>query len=191
MHNSWGSVEIGLAAYEGPSFSGMSLAEDFAIFEIVDHDDRPVSNPEDGERVLVTKLYGSTMPIIRYEMTDTLILDDADNPDAPGVRRIQRIAGRADVWFDYGSVKIHPMVFRDILGQRAQMTEYQVQQTKDGARVLAILHGRLDLGLVESELVRALDASGLRGPTVSVEAVDELPRHPETNKLKRFVPLVR
>ncbi|MEM9728547.1 MAG: hypothetical protein AAF997_08175 [Myxococcota bacterium] len=188
-HGTWGSVEIGVAAVEGPSFGGLSLAEDLAIFEVVDEYDQPVDDPADANRVLVTRLYGSTMPLIRYEMTDTLILDEGPNPDAIGCRRVVRIEGRADVWFVYGDTKIHPMVFRDILGQRHEISEYQVQQTKTGARVLAILHGQLDLREVEVSLESSLRNAGLLHPEVAVESATALPRHPETNKLKRFVPL--
>jgi phenylacetate-CoA ligase len=44
IHNCWGSVEIGLAASEGESFAGASLAEDFLIFEAVDAGNRPVAD---------------------------------------------------------------------------------------------------------------------------------------------------
>ena len=67
IHNSWGSVEIGLAASEGESFDGMMLAEDFLIFEAVNIDNRPVADLA-REKVLVTKLYGTVMPLIRYEL---------------------------------------------------------------------------------------------------------------------------
>ena len=66
IHDTWGSVEIGLAAAEGESFSGMTLAEDFLVFEAVDAGNRPAADLARAEKVLVTKLYGSVMPLIRY-----------------------------------------------------------------------------------------------------------------------------
>ena len=53
----------------------MALAEDFLIFEAVDVDNRPVADLARAEKVLVTKLYGTLMPLIRYELTDSLIID--------------------------------------------------------------------------------------------------------------------
>ena len=142
IHNTWGSVEIGLAASEGESFSGMTLAEDFLIFEAVDADDRRVADLARAEKVLVTKLYGTVMPLIRYELADSLIIDAGPNPDAPGCRRIREVKGRSDAWFIYsGNIRIHPMSFRGVLGQERHISEYQVQQTPNGARVLAIVHG--------------------------------------------------
>jgi hypothetical protein len=93
IHNSWGSVEIGVAASEGESFGGMALAEDFLIFEAVDVNNRPVADLARAEKVLVTKLYGTLMPLIRYELADSLIIDAGPNPDAPGCRRISRSQG--------------------------------------------------------------------------------------------------
>jgi phenylacetate-CoA ligase len=189
IHNSWGSVEIGLAASEGESFDGMTLAEDFLIFEAVDTANRPVADLARAEKVLVTKLYGTVMPLIRYELTDSLILAEP-NPEVPGCRRIREIKGRSDAWFVYpGNVRIHPMCFRGILGQDRQVSEYQVQQTLSGARVLAIVHGSFSPGPLEKALTGPLEEAGFRGAIVTVEPVAELPRHPETNKLKRFVPL--
>ena len=189
IHNSWGSVEIGLAASEGESFDGMTLAEDFLIFEAVDTDNRPVADLARAEKVLVTKLYGTVMPLIRYELTDSLILAEP-NAEVPGCRRIREIKGRSDAWFVYrGNTRIHPMIFRGILGQERHVSEYQVQQTLRGARVLAIVHGSFSPGPLEKALAGALEEAGLPGAIVTVEPVAELPRHPETHKLKRFVPL--
>ena len=192
IHNSWGSVEIGMGATEGDSFQGMTLAEDFLIFEPVDEHDRPTQDLMEADRLLVTKLCGYVMPMIRYEMTDTVIIDDAENPDAPGFRRVKEIKGRADVWFEYpNKVKIHPMVFRGVLGQDRHISEYQVQQTPEGARVLAITHGEFSPVTVEHTLIQSLRKAGLPNPHVTVQIVTELPRHPQTNKLKRFVPLIK
>lgn len=190
IHDCWGSVEIGVAASEGESFGGASLAEDFLIFETVDADNRAVADLTLAEKVLVTKLFGTVMPLIRYELTDSLILDPGPNPDAPGCRRIREIKGRSDAWFAYpGNIRIHPMSFRGILGQHRQIREYQVRQTPDGARVLVIVDGSFSLESVARTLAQALAEAGLPDANVTLETVTELPRHPETNKLKRFVPL--
>ncbi|WP_339909061.1 hypothetical protein [Symmachiella dynata] len=190
IHNQWGSVEIGVAGTEGNSYSGMTIAEDFLIFEPVDEHDQPVSDAAQADRLLVTKLYGQVMPMIRYELTDTVVLDGGPNPDAAGYRRITEVKGRADNWFVYpGDTKIHPMIFRSILGQEPHISEYQVQQTSTGARVLAMTHGDIPGDALKTALVRALAQGGLTNAEVSIEVVPDLPRHPETNKLRRFVPL--
>ena len=191
IHNNWGSVEIGLAATEGESFAGSTLAEDFLIVESVDAENQPVADSTQADHVLVTKLFGSVMPLLRYEMNDTLVIDDRPNPDAPGYRRIVDIKGRSDSWFVYsGNLKVHPMVFRSVLGQDPHISEYQVQQTERGARVLAIAHGDFSPATCEQMLKAALMEAGIADADVSIQRVEQLPRHPQTNKLKRFVPLV-
>jgi len=123
-------------------------------------------------------------------MTDTMTFDLGENPDAPGCRRITEIKGRADDWFVYqGKVKVHPMIFRGVLGQDRHISEYQVQQTPRGARVLVIAHGDFHPDRARKALHGVLHGAGLRNAEVSVERVADLPRHPQTNKLKRFVPL--
>jgi phenylacetate-coenzyme A ligase PaaK-like adenylate-forming protein len=190
IHDTWGSVEIGVAASEGESFAGLSLAEDFLIFEAVDAQGRPTADSALTERVLVTKLFGEAMPMIRYEMTDALMLDDSPNPDVPGCRRIHGIKGRSDAWFVYrGNIRIHPMIFRDALGQEPHISEYQVQQTAGGAKVLTVAHGAFDAAALAKMVEGSLAAAGFPGAAVSIELVNELPRHAETNKLVRFVPL--
>ena len=81
------------------------------------------------------------------------------------------------------------MSFREVLGQDQQVTEYQVQQTQHGARVLTIADDSFSPDRAARALTQALAEAGLPGAKVTVEVVAELPRHPETNKLKRFVPL--
>ena len=109
-------------------------------------------------------LSGEKQTRIRYELTDSPIIDAGPNPDAPGCRRIREIRGRSDAWFVYpGDIRIHPMSFRGVLGQDTHISEYQVQQTPSGARVLAIVHGSFSPGPLEKALVDALAEAGLQG----------------------------
>jgi len=55
--------------------------------------------------------------------------------------------------------------------------------------VLAITHGAFDGAALERAIVRSLARAGLPNARISIETVHELPRHAETNKLTRFVPL--
>lgn len=189
IHNQWGCVEIGLAASEGESFSGLTMCEDYLIFEPVGQNREAIAGNR-ADRLLITKLYGTVMPMIRYEVTDAVVIDDSPNPDFAGYQRIVDIKGRSDNWFVYtDGIRIHPMNFRGVLGQEVNISEYQVQQTKDGAKVLVIAHGTVSNERIARALEGALESAGLKSPAVTVEVVDDLPRHPETNKLKRFVRL--
>ena len=190
IHNSWGSVELGVVATEGDSFSGLTLAEDYLIFEFVDAHYQPVPAGERAERVLVTKLFGQAFPLLRYEMTDSVRLDPGINPDAEGYGCLLEISGRNDDWFVYAqSIRIHPMLFRSLLGQVPAISEYQVHQTPQGARILVIGHGDFNVLGIQDELEQSLAKAGLPDPQVVIQTVMHIPRHEETGKLKRFVPL--
>jgi phenylacetate-CoA ligase len=52
--------------------AGMHLFEDLVITEVVDADHQPVPSGEYGAKVLVTVLFSRTVPLIRYEMSDSL-----------------------------------------------------------------------------------------------------------------------
>jgi phenylacetate-CoA ligase len=197
INNAYGSTEVGLVGYEGFDFDGMTISEDNVIIEFVNKNNEPVGNPNTADKCLMTKLYGKTMPLFRYEITDKLVLCDNWNDETSPRMRIKRIDGRTDVWFTYGDhndVRVHPIVFRHILGQIEAIIEYQVQQTTHGAHILIITKGGGEQDTVDTlELTRqlALDltTAGLENAHVSVEVVKDLPRHPESNKLCRFVPL--
>ncbi|MEO0797005.1 MAG: hypothetical protein AAFX93_17750 [Verrucomicrobiota bacterium] len=189
IHNSWGSVELGIAGVEGDQFEGILLAEDYNVFEAFDESGKSI---EEGpaDHLVVTRLFNKTFPLIRYVMTDSPVMAKPGATDAPGYRRILELKGRSDVWFDYpDGPHLHPMVFRGILGQEASIIEYQVRQTSKGADVDLIVSDAPDLERIRRSLVDKLIAKGLKQPEVAIAVVSELIRHPETNKLSRFVAL--
>lgn len=54
--------------------AGMHLVEDLVIPGVLDNDYRPVSAGKTGDRLRVTVLFGRTIPLLRYEMTDRVRL---------------------------------------------------------------------------------------------------------------------
>ncbi|WP_309382179.1 hypothetical protein [Cerasicoccus frondis] len=189
IHNGWGSVEFGVTGVEGDAFDGILLAEDVCIFEAISEHGAPIETGE-ADHLVMTRFYGRAMPLIRYVMTDSpVVAAPSGQGEAPAYRRITEIRGRADVWFTYGGLKIHPMVFRGVLGQQAAIIEYQVRQTPLGADVFLIAHETPDLAELARDIGAELSQAGLANPQVRVSVVDQLERHPETNKLTRFIAL--
>jgi phenylacetate-CoA ligase len=186
--NSWGSVEIGCVAVETGNRSGMTIGEDGVILERVDDNLKPVRRSKDARKVLATSLINRTMPIIRYVIDDVLEIED-DNIEFPAYRRIKSILGRADDWFVYKKSRIHPMAFRGVLSQVKEIDEYQTLQTRDGAAIKLICQDKPDLEQISNRIKEILRKQGLENPQVTVDLVSTLPRHPETGKVKRFIPL--
>jgi phenylacetate-CoA ligase len=192
INNMWGCVEVGHIGIECDAHEGMHMTDDLIITEFVDDKDQPTRNPDAIDRVLVTSLFGRTLPLIRYELTDIPVPDDKPCSCGAHFPLVSGVRGRADDIFVYsGGIKIHPLVFRTPLGQNPDIAEYQVRQTEDGAEIGVVTTGPLDVASLRRELVAGLAQAGLDNPRIGIALVDKLERHEETGKLKRFIPLTR
>lgn len=181
----FGSTE-GLVGVSDDGADAISLADDLAIVELVDADGAPVPEGVPSDRVLVTTLFNPVMPLIRYELTDRM----TRQPDSPlhGHLRVL-VEGRADAPLRYGDVEVHPLAVRSVLVQVPEVAEYQVRQTAAGISVDVVGQGPIDRRALADRLCAALAGAGLHRPRVDVRDVDAVERHPETGKVRRFVPL--
>ena len=138
----------------------------------------------------MTSLFGRTMPLIRYELTDVPIPSNRLCSCGAVFPLIKAVQGRSDDIFVYpGNIHVHPLVFRTPLGQNSQIEQYQVHQTKNGARIGIIATGPIDLPTLKQELIEALAKAGLADAEIEIDIVDALERHKETSKLRRFIAL--
>ena len=192
INNMWGCVEVGHIGIECDAHEGMHMTDDLIITEFVDDKNQPTRDPDAIDRVLVTSLFGRTLPLIRYELTDIPVPDDKSCSCGAHFPLVSGVKGRSDDIFVYaGGVHIHPLVFRTPLGQNPDIAEYQVLQTEDGAKIDLVATGTIDIAAVRQEIVSGLAKSGLHNANVEINVVDSLERHKETAKLKRFIPLKR
>jgi phenylacetate-CoA ligase len=167
----------------------LHLLEDIAVFEFVDAGNRPVAPGQPAAKILVTNVVNKVLPLIRYEISDEVTLLDGPNPGPWTGRRIANPGGRSDDWFRYDGLSVHPQIFRTLLVRTAGVAEYQVRQTAHGADVDVVTAELCDLTHIAAEVTAALARVGLHDPAVVVNAVDAIPRHAQTGKLRRFVPL--
>jgi phenylacetate-CoA ligase len=91
----YGSVEMGVMAYETPDRDGLHLCSDLTYFEFLDDDGQPVHGGEPG-RVVVTDLTGALMPFIRYDQGDLAICALSGTGNQADPRRLVTIIGRQD-----------------------------------------------------------------------------------------------
>jgi phenylacetate-CoA ligase len=187
VHNLWGSTEIGVQAVSCGHGPGLHICEDEVILERVDSSGRPVGPDEPAARTLATGLAGRTFPFIRYDLGDEVTLLPGRCPCGSAMTRVADIAGRRDDDFSYGGRLVPASAFRYVLGTDPQISEYQVRQTAGGADILVV--GSPDVSAMVSALRTALAPYGLADPELTVEAVEHIPRHALTGKLKRFVAL--
>ncbi len=187
--NMWGTSEGGVNAIGCFKGSGMHLSDDLLNIEPVDEHGNPVPVGVRSQGIYLTNLFNPLMPLIRYEITDEITLDD--KPCACGSihRRIHDIQGRNDDTFHYQpAVSIHPRLFRSVLARQSAITEYQIEQTPTGAQITICQTGPVDNARIASEISGALARSGLPQPSVEIKTAADIPRL-ATGKLKRFIPL--
>ncbi len=169
-----GLTETGVTAVDCHEHRGLHVFEDFVIVEVVDG------------KVLVTNLYNRTQPIIRFEVSDLITIDDRPCPCGITFARIVALDGRSDDILDLGGVKVHPIHLRSALGAEPMVLQYQVVQERDRLDVQVVLAAGAPTATC-AHLVRALELSlrerGADVP-VTVRVVDAIPREAGPGKLK-------
>jgi phenylacetate-coenzyme A ligase PaaK-like adenylate-forming protein len=188
VDNYYGMSE-GLYAFGCEAGDAMHLPDDLFCIEPVDDDGNPVPPGTPATKVYLTNLFNMTQPLIRYEVTDQLVVLDEPCPCGCAHRRIDQVVGRTDDVFAYpGGVRVHPLAVRAPLGRARAISEYQVVQTPRGVHLRLCADPSIDVGAVTSTVAFGLASAGLDQPQVTAEVVAELARL-GSGKLRRFVPL--
>ncbi len=174
-------TQEGLRAMECNPGQGMHIFEDLGIVEVVDEDNRHVPDGTLGHKILFTSLFGFTQPVIRYEISDMMVLAPEPCPCGQPFRRILAINGRNDdVLYLQGragrQVAVHPVHFWNVLESFADIRQYQVVHEPDGICLrLMFEDGRGNVARsVREQLARKLHALGVDCPSIRVELVTTL-----------------
>jgi phenylacetate-CoA ligase len=174
-------TQEGLRAMECNPGQGMHIFEDLGIVEVVDEDNRHVPDGTLGHKILFTSLFGFTQPVIRYEISDMMVLAPEPCPCGQPFRRILAINGRNDdVLYLLGrggkQVAVHPVHFWNVLESFADIRQYQVVHEPDGICLRLMFeegNGHV-AGSVREQLTRKLHALGVDSPSIRLELVTTL-----------------
>lgn len=142
------------------------------IVENVDSRNRPVADGEYGEKLLITPLFHHTLPLIRYELSDSVKFA----PGPTGFRRIVAIGGPQEDTLHFGPHSVHPNIFHSLMNL-VPCTGWQIVQTASGLNVFIV-------GKVQSDsLAKRLRAAWRRQriaeaylPKITVTPVEEVPK---------------
>ena len=133
----------------------LHLNEDVTFVELEDAGD----NLGATSRVIVTDLYRTTQPFIRYQLGDLLEVGGRDCTCGSAFRLIKRIHGRSDGMFlladsQGGTVRLMPdYVRRSINRASADIIEYQaIQRATDRVEVRLDLAGSADRAAIEETI---------------------------------------
>lgn len=174
----------------------LHVNEDACILEPVDDDLRPVPMGQVAPRVLVTNLLNTVQPLLRYELTDSMMLDDAPCPCGSPFRRAQ-VFGRTDDTFflvdGAGNAQVHPPIPIEcaFLGQ-AGLLQYQlVHEQQNRLRLSFVVEPGAEARSVaaglDERLGKYLDEHGLlEEVSFTVEQVDAVERHARSKKLRQI-----
>jgi phenylacetate-coenzyme A ligase PaaK-like adenylate-forming protein len=181
-HELYATTEASVLASTSPRQVGMHVWEDLTIVEVVDAQGRPVPPGALGEKVLLTNLVNKVQPLIRYELSDMVILaDDGAFPDPGGwpFRRIAAVEGRSDDIIELpahggGTVAVHPVHLRAPFASFPDVIQYQIVHDHGGLSVWVVLRPSAApaiTGQVRSALAAALRRARAAPPAITVTPV--------------------
>jgi phenylacetate-CoA ligase len=194
VREAWGIEPVGgYAATEAPMIAASSpqhpeleIAEDGVLIEIVDEEDRPVPPGRPGAKVLLTNLINYAQPLIRYELTDSVVESPLPNPAGRPWRCLLSVDGRtADILYlrgpDGAIVQVHPSVLGSAVAPIAEIGEYAFLYDAAGLHAQIVLTPGATADVPErlrSALIAAIGSTGAVPPTVEVQPVSALKREP-------------
>ncbi|MDW8223853.1 MAG: hypothetical protein RMJ82_12980 [Gemmatales bacterium] len=177
-----------------PRGRGMHLQADWAILEVVDRNYRPVPPGQPGEKVLVTNLYNTVQPFIRYEVQDVVTLSPVPCPCGSPLPLILKVEGRTDevIWIRVGDryQLLHPYVLVDFLDEYPPLGWYQLIQTERNRfllRAQAAPKRTVHVEELRQVLERGLKHYHLDGVLqFDIEITDDVAPDPRSGKLRRI-----
>lgn len=166
------------------------LFNDWHHIEVVDDNDAVLPEGTPGS-LLITPLYRSLQPLIRYRMSDTVALKTTDQPFIT----LDTFAGRETdaltfVNDDNGKHQIHPFKLVDFFAPG--LNKFQFEQTSPNSLLarITVADGYTDTKkLAEEQLHDILKKEQLDSfVSSSVEVVDSIGMNPKTGKFNIIIP---
>ncbi|MFJ5861296.1 hypothetical protein ACIQCM_07725 [Pseudarthrobacter sp. NPDC092439] len=156
--------------------------EDLVIVEPVDGDGNGVEPGTTGAKLLVTVLFSRTLPLIRYELSDTVRLGGRGCPCGRSFRLLQDVEGRLEDVLQLpgrtGAVRVHPILFHHALDSAA-VSGWQVIQEPSRLRILvAGIRPGLSADGIRAAVSAELTKAGVAGIPLDVQVVERLERTP-------------
>lgn len=164
------------------TYRNRHIYEDLLIIEPVDTAGNPAPAGTTGAKLLVTVLFSRTLPLIRYEMSDTIKLGGRRCPCGRSFTLLQDIEGRLeDVLHQpgqQGTIAIHPIVFHHILDEAGHNGWHVIREPTTLRVLLAGLTPGVSTEGVRDALITALANAGAADTKVEVHITERLERTP-------------
>jgi phenylacetate-coenzyme A ligase PaaK-like adenylate-forming protein len=182
----YAATEAPTIAASSPAHPELEIAEDVVVVEIVDENNRAVPPGRPGAKVLLTNLINYAQPLIRYELTDSVVESPLPNPAGRAWRCLVSIDGRtADILYlrsqDGATVAVHPSVLGSAVAPIAEVGEYSFVYDGRGLHAQVVLAPEAAPDVPErlrQALIAAVTSTGAVAPAVDVQPVPALQREP-------------
>jgi phenylacetate-CoA ligase len=182
----YAATEAPAIATSSPEHAELEIADDVVVIEIVDDDGKPVAPGRPGAKVLLTNLINYAQPLIRYELTDSVVESPLPNPAGRPWRCLLSVDGRkADILYlrapDGATVPVHPSVLASAIAPLAEIGEYAFVYDAQGLHAHIVLTPGATADVVERLRIALIDAVASTGavpPVVNVLPVPALQREP-------------
>lgn len=174
VFETYGSREVMLIGAECDRHRGLHITSEQLLVEIVDDDGAPVAPGVEG-RVIVTDLFNTGAPFIRYDIGDRAVASDRTCDCGRGLPLLERVVGRqVEVLATLDGRRIPGEVFPFLFKDQFEVARYQAtQETAD--RVVV----RVQLRQAWPEEAKAATIAALKtlvgeGMTIDLRIVDEI-----------------
>lgn len=179
----YGTVEGGTHAVECREGRRMHVMDDLLVLEVTDEQYRPVPAGEPGARVLVTTLWRTTQPLIRYEITDSVTMSPDPCPCGRPFRSLAAIQGRLPRLLQLPSadgtrqVQVPSMAFSYVANLPVV---WRRLSQEDGRLVISVvgMPEGFDPAPMLDALARVVEEHGTAPVTVELRVLPEIPRTP-------------
>jgi phenylacetate-coenzyme A ligase PaaK-like adenylate-forming protein len=196
--NVYAATEAPLIAAACPDQAGLHISEDLLIVESVDERGEPVPPGSPGNKVLLTNLVNYTQPLIRYELSDSIVLASERDIGGWPYARIERVDGRSDDILQMRDgvgrpVAIHPYRLRVPFVALSEVRRYQMLFDGETLTVRLVLDPSAPRDTPErvgAAITNAIEGTGAVAPTLLVTPVDSIEREPGHAAKFKLVKLV-
>lgn len=177
--NTYGATETAGIASETNEHNGLRVFDDLVIVENVDDNYKPVINGKFGTKILVTVLFSRTIPLIRYELDDSICFSEHQEYDRLPFSTIANIQGRQEEIISMqgsnGDITIQPNFFHNLF-ETIEINEWQVQQEKDNTLTVSLVKpvSKVIIDSIRATILSALLEKEILSPAINIKEVDKL-----------------
>ena len=183
---SYGSIEMGVMAYQIPNRDGLKLNEDLTHFEFLDENGAPAA-PGQEARIIVTDLSAKLMPFVRYEQGDRVVFTESITDTDDRRRHIQRIIGRDDDHAILGDGTRRSFIaFYEALDVFPEVKRFRIVQLEPDLFDILIVADKGYFSEIRTQALERLKRLCGTRPEYRFRLVEEIPKDP-SGKIRMLV----